>query len=185
MLLKIRLHCCIGVYADFNSQAPPPSIRRFTIGNVEFCNSSAMIRKSFLKENHLSYREGYLGMQDYRLYMEASKRGSISCLADIHHRYRVHGDGMSIRAHRDFPTERARIYNSIRCDSLRMSGVRLSEQEESMLGRLLPEGELPVWNRQEREQLSNIFAEIRKQLAESGFTALHELDGLLWSVLNH
>ena len=92
---------------------------------------------------------------------------------------------MSIRAHRDFPTERARIYNGIRCDSLRMSGVRLSEQEESMLGRLLPEGELPVWNRQEREQLSNIFAEIRKQLAESGFTALHELDGLLWSVLNH
>lgn len=31
MLLKIRLHCCIGVYADFNSQAPPPSIRRFTL----------------------------------------------------------------------------------------------------------------------------------------------------------
>lgn len=31
MLLKIRLHCCIGVYADFNSQAPPPSIRRFTV----------------------------------------------------------------------------------------------------------------------------------------------------------
>ena len=30
MLLKIRLHCCIGVYADFNSQAPPPSIRCFT-----------------------------------------------------------------------------------------------------------------------------------------------------------
>ena len=34
MLLKIRLHCCIGVYADFNSQAPPPSIRRFTIEAV-------------------------------------------------------------------------------------------------------------------------------------------------------
>lgn len=34
MLLKIRLHCCIGVYADFNSQAPPPSIRRFTANNT-------------------------------------------------------------------------------------------------------------------------------------------------------
>ena len=172
-------------YTGALPESPKYYQAKLLIGNVEFCNSSAMIRKSFLKENHLSYREGYLGMQDYRLYMEASKRGSISCLADIHHRYRVHGDGMSIRAHRDFPTERARIYNSIRCDSLRMSGVRLSEQEESMLGRLLPEGELPVWNRQEREQLSNIFAEIKKQLAEIGFTALRELDGLLWSVLNH
>ena len=31
MLLKIRLHCYIGVYPDFNPQAPPPSIRRFTM----------------------------------------------------------------------------------------------------------------------------------------------------------
>ena len=77
------------------------------------------------------------------------------------------------------------MYNRIRCDSLRLSGVRLSEQEEALLGLLLPEGELPVWNRQEQEQLSRIFAEIQKQLAESGFTARRELDGILWFVLNH
>ncbi len=53
---------------------------RLLIGNVEFCNSSAMIRKSFLKENNLSYREGCAGMQDYQFYMEASKHGAISCL---------------------------------------------------------------------------------------------------------
>ncbi len=155
------------------------------IGNLEFCNSSAMIRKRFLEENGLTYREGYLGMQDYRFYMEASKLGAISCLADTLHRYRVHDGGMSARVRRDFPEERARMYNRIRCDSLRMSGVRLSGREEDLLGRLLPEGELPVWNRQEREQLSGVFAEIRRQLAESGFTALRELDGILWSVLNH
>lgn len=66
-----------------------------------------------------------------------------------------------------------------------MSGVRLSGREEAVLGRLLPEGELPVWNRQEREQLSGVFAEIKRQLAENGFIALRELDGILWSVLNH
>ena len=65
------------------------------------------------------------------------------------------------------------------------SGVRQSEREKGVLGRLLPEGELPVWNRQEREQLSGVFAEIKKQLTENGFTALRELDGILWSVLNH
>ncbi len=92
---------------------------------------------------------------------------------------------MSARARREFPAERARIYNRIRCDSLRLSSVRLSEQEEAALGRLLPEGELPVWNRQEREQLSYIFSEIQKQLTESGFTAIHELKRILWSILNH
>ena len=65
------------------------------------------------------------------------------------------------------------------------SGVRLSEREKGVLGRLLPEGELPVWNRQEREELSGVFDEIKKQLTENGFTALRELDGILWSVLNH
>ena len=158
---------------------------RLLIGNLEFCNSSTMIRKTFLEENSLSYREGYYGMQDYRFYMEASKRGAISCLADTLHRYRVHDGGMSVRFHRDFPAERARMYNRIRSDSLRMSGVRLSEREEAVLGRLLPEGGLPVWNRQEREQLSSVFDEIKKQLRENGFTALRELDGILWSVLNH
>jgi hypothetical protein len=65
------------------------------------------------------------------------------------------------------------------------SGVRLSEREEGVLGRLLPEGELPVWNRQEREQLSGVFDEIKKQLTENALTALRELDGILLSVLNH
>jgi len=92
---------------------------------------------------------------------------------------------MSVRAQRDFPAERARIYNSIRCDSLRLSGVRLSGQEEAILGSLLPECKPPVWNRQEREQLSSVFAEIRKQLADGGFTAIHELDEILGSILNH
>ena len=166
-------------------ESPKHYQAKLLIGNVEFCNSSAMIRKSFLEENHLSYREGSLGMQDYRLYTEASKLGAFSCLAGAYHMYRVHDGGMSARTHRDCPAERAQMYNRIRCDSLRMSGVQLSEQEEAALGRLLPEEELPVWNRQEREQLSALFTEIKKQLAESRFTAIQELDGILWSVLNH
>ena len=117
--------------------------------------------------------------------MEASKLGAISCLADKHHRYRVHDGGITVRTRREMPTERARIYNSIRCDSLRMSGVHLDEQEESLLGRLLPEDGLPVWNRRERDDLTALFAEIRKQLAAEAFPALRELDDILWTILNH
>ncbi len=175
---------CLGSIGAF-PESPEYYRAKLLIGNLEFCNSSVMIRKTFPEENSLPYREGYFGMQDYRFYMEASKRGDISCLADLLHRYRVHDGGMSVRVRRDFPAERARMYNLIRCDSLRLSGVRLSEREEGVLGRLLPEGKLPVWNRQEREELSGVFAEIKKQLTENGFTALRELDGILWSVLNH
>ena len=158
---------------------------KLLLENLEFCNSSAMIRKSFLEENHLSYREGYPGMQDYRFYMEASKLGAISCLADIHHKYRVHEDGVTARTRRDHPAERARIYNVIRCDSLRMSGVRLTKRDEDLLGALLPEGALPVWNRREREALADLFGKIRAQLVSEGFPALRELDETVFTILNH
>ena len=59
----------------------------------------------------------------------ASKHGAISCLADTHHRCRVRGAGSDLRIRREFPEERAQKFNSVRCDSLRMSGVKLSGQE--------------------------------------------------------
>ena len=172
-------------YTGVMPGSPKHYLARLLIGNLEFCNSSAMIRKSFLEEHRLSYRDGCCGMQDYRFYMEASKHGEISCLADVYHQYRLNSTGMSAEIHRQMPEERARIYNSIRCDSLRMSGVRLTGQDESLLGLLLPENGLPVWNRAEREKLTEIFAEIRNQLAAGGFSAIRELDEILWSVLNH
>ncbi|MBR5626698.1 MAG: hypothetical protein IKW74_03640 [Thermoguttaceae bacterium] len=66
-----------------------------------------------------------------------------------------------------------------------MSGVRLSEQDELLLGRLLPEDALPVWNRQERQQLTTLFTDIRAQLDVGYFPAIRELDALLFSILNH
>lgn len=66
-----------------------------------------------------------------------------------------------------------------------MSGVRLSVEDVLLLGRLLPEGALPVWNRQERQQLTALFTDIRGQLAAAGFPAIRELDALLFSILNH
>jgi hypothetical protein len=66
-----------------------------------------------------------------------------------------------------------------------MSGVRLSKQDESLLGQLLPENGPPVWNRQDREKLTNLFSEIHGQLVAEGFSAIRELDEILWSILNH
>lgn len=158
---------------------------KLLLQNLEFCNSSAMIRKSFMEDRHLSYREEYFVMQDYRFFMEASKLGAISCLADVHHRYRLHDGQISGTSRRTHSAERAGIYNRIRCDSLRMSGVRLREEDALLLGRLLPEDGPPVWNRQERQQLTSLFTEIREQLAAGGFPAIRELDEILFSILNH
>lgn len=158
---------------------------KLLLQNLEFCNSSAMIRKSFIEDWHLSYREDHFVMQDYRFFMEASKLGAIACLADIHHRYRLHDGQISGSSRRTHPAERARLYNRIRRDSLRMSGVRLSEADGLLLERLLPENTLPLWNRHERQQLTALFTDIRGQLAAGGFPALGELDAILFSILNH
>ena len=66
-----------------------------------------------------------------------------------------------------------------------MSGVRLSEQDEFLLGQLLPEDALPVWNRQEREKLADLFGKIRRQLVAGGFSAIRELDEIMFCILNH
>ena len=165
--------------------SPKHYLAKLLTGNLEFCHSSAMLRKSFLEEKNLSYREDCPGLEDYCFYMEASRVGKISCLADVHIHRRLSGDGVSNDSLREFTAERARLFNGIRCDSLRMSGVRLSKQEECLLGQLLPEDRLPVWNRQEREQLTNLFSEIRSQLVAGGFAAIGELDEILFSILNH
>ena len=66
-----------------------------------------------------------------------------------------------------------------------MSGAELSDSEKSLLSRLLPEDRLPIWNRSEREELTGLFAKIRKQLKNKGFTAIKELDEILLSILYH
>ncbi len=153
--------------------------------NPEFCYSSAIIRKAFLKEHNLTYRDDDHGLHDYRFFMESSKFGAISCLADIHYRHRVQDIGINAGSGLKFTKERAQIYNRIRCDSLSLSGVNLSNNDRSTLGRLLPESGLPIWNRREREKLAKLFAKIRKQLVSNGFSAISELDEILLSTLNH
>ena len=158
---------------------------RLLLGKPEFHNSTVMIRKSFLVDNDLSYREGFTGMEDYRLFMEASKLGAISCLADCHYHYRSHGNEISAGSNVKISEEHVRIYNRIRCDSLHMSGVRLSEEDELLLNQLLPEDRLPIWSRWEREKLTDLFVKIREQLVAEGFTAIRELDEVVLSILNH
>ena len=165
--------------------SPKHFLAKMLIGKPEFCDSSVMIRRSFLKDNDLHFKEDHPGLQAYRFLMESSKLGSVSCLADIHYKYRVHDDGISPGSPGQLPEERARSYNRIRCDSLSMSGAELSDSEKALLSRLLPEDRLPLWNRSERDELTGLFAKIRKQLKNKGFTAIKELDEILLSILYH
>ena len=144
------------------------------LGSPEFCSSSVMIRKTFITGNHLSFRKDLPGPAYFRFFMEASKKGAVSCLADIHLKHRINS----------ISEDQSALYNSIRCDSLRMSGVRLTKQEESRLGKLLPVSGAPAWNRKERDELTMLFAKIRGQLAAEGFPSLKALDEITWSVLN-
>ncbi|MCR5687429.1 MAG: glycosyltransferase family 2 protein [Lachnospiraceae bacterium] len=157
---------------------------RMLIGKPEFCISSIMTRKSFLDDEKLVYKEGFSGLEDYQFIMEASKAGDISCLARVH--YKICGyDARPIDDGEDQSPGREARYNRIRCDSLHLSGVKLNEREEALLGHLLPEDKLPLWTRKEREQLTGLFASIRTGLLKEGFAAIHELDEIILSILNH
>ena len=138
------------------------------IKNLEFCNSSAIFRSSFLERAGLTYREGYEGMQDYRFYMEASKSGNISCLTGIHHRWRIHQNSRTWQDMHRYTQERAKSYGRIRRDSLKLSGAQLTENEVRQLNELMPEQDRPIWNRKQRETACMLFQKLLHQATENG-----------------
>ena len=70
--------------------------------NVGPIHPSTMIRRSFLLENNIRYRESELKAQDYGLWLDCiNVGGTIVCLKNILLGYRVHREQITISHHED------------------------------------------------------------------------------------
>ena len=135
-----------------------------------------MVRRSFLEENHIFLKDEHADPGYFRFLMETSKRGSVSCLAGVHYKLRIHGS-------EGYTDED--VFNGIRMESLLLSGVKLKKEDEALLARLLPDGNLPLWNKNERDDLTRILDEIRGQLVKEEFPYIEAFDEIVKSVLYH
>lgn len=110
--------------------------------NVDFGNSSVMIRKEFIEKNNLKYRDGSLGMQDFRFFMESSKVGNISSIDEILLKHRVHKSSETNKNKSFLQYEREAIYAKIQRESLERSGFCLEEKEFEVITLILKEKQI-------------------------------------------
>lgn len=130
---------------------------------IDFVNGTAMIRKKFIVENNLYYKNNCYGMQDYRFYIESSKVGKISTLSNFLLRYRIHEGSETEYIFKTYTKERAKVYASFQRYSLWESGFRLDENELRLINKVLAERNGKCESKKEFKELYWIFKKILKQ----------------------
>ncbi len=130
---------------------------------LDFMNPTAMIRKKFLLDKNLYYKDNYLGMQDYQFYIESSRLGNISSIEDFILKHRIHKQSESyIRLNRD-AISRKKMYEKIRHDSLEGSGFRLDKRDYEIIDYAFQEEQFNCGSMKEWKTIRNIFRKILAQ----------------------
>lgn len=130
---------------------------------MDFRNGTAMIRKSFIEEHNLQYQENCYGMQDYKFYIDSSKVGNISTIDNVLLYYREHGGNETKRRMQEYKEQRRKKYAEFQRESLRVSGYKLDESRLVIINKILAEYDGGCNNREELQQLYEVFCEILRQ----------------------
>lgn len=152
--------------------------------NVDFSNATAMIRHDFINKNGLSYREGCLGMQDYRFYVDSSKVGNISAVDNVVLRNRRHKENETKKQMINNAASRAALYNEIRRESLQMSGYKLSDEQLSVIDQMISEEKPHFTSVEDYENLYGVFRDIIRQAHEMEVNYYEELRYVLKRLLS-
>lgn len=141
----------------------------------DFANGTAMIRKDFISNNNLRYRDNYLGMQDYQFYIESSKIGFISSVDDVLLKYRIHTDNETSRQYNNNGSERAKLYSKMRHESLEKSGFDLSENDYRIIDRIMIEIKPRFTTKEDIMSLYILFKKVLRQSYEMNVEYKKEL----------
>lgn len=110
--------------------------------SIDFGNSSAMIRKDFIDKHHLRYKDNSFGMQDFRFFMESSKKGNISSVDAVLLKNRDHSERETYRNRNHYTKERAKLFAEIQRESLALSGFILDDKDFDIINVTMPEGRI-------------------------------------------
>ncbi len=146
---------------------------------VDFRNGTTMIRHDFIRNNKLKYKDDYLGMQDYRFFMEASKIGNISTIPDFILKWRMHGDNETFRQMNGNSEKRKQLYAQIQKDSFQMSGFQLDQSDYETIIRIYSETHDGCKNIDDLDELYCVTKKILKQADEMKADYYDELEHYL------
>lgn len=166
-------------------QSPEPRISpkynksMLLFGGVSFSNSTALIRKEFIIENNLLFKDGCFGMQDVAFYMDASKCGNISAIEDNVLMYRIHSESeTACNLERNFE-QRKRKFVELQRGSLEKSGFCLDEKDYELIHTIMAEEPGKCQNKKEFEEFYRVLKKISSQAEKMNIDYLPELNHVL------
>ena len=146
------------------------------LGGVDFSNSTAMIRRSFLEKTGIQYRDNCYGMQDVRFYMEASKVGTIVGIKDYLLKYRMHSENETTKNIEKYGKERRRKFAELQRYSIETSGFHLETRELEIINRVFPEDGGKWDSVTDMIATYDVLKHMLKQAAEMNFDYVGELN---------
>lgn len=160
----------------FNVVFNPKRIKAEIMFKNQIVNSSAMIRKQFIVENNLFYRDNYLGMEDYKFWTECSVCGNLMNIDELLIYYRVSGNNETNRINTQKAKERERLYAQIQKDALRLNGFILSPSEENIFCRVFMEDKRKYNSLEDLKLVHGVLNKIILQAKERKLDYLNELE---------
>ncbi|MCM1047757.1 MAG: glycosyltransferase [Clostridiales bacterium] len=95
-------------------------------------NATSMYRREFVEKNNLFYREGFLGMQDYKFWTECAACGQLANIDRVLSKWRRHGANTTLKAREKHRAERVEKIAEIQKESLKMQGFVLDDREQAL-----------------------------------------------------
>ena len=126
-------------------------------------NGTVMFKKEIVLKNDIWYKEESMGMQDFRFFMEASKKTKFSSVPNVLLYYRRYSDNTTAYMTKQKTDQRAKTYADIQRKSIELSGFKLTEQEMMHINNMITETMRKSYSMEELNELCNIFKKMVRQ----------------------
>lgn len=139
-------------------------------------NATSMYRREFVEKNHIAYREGFCGMQDYKFWTECAACGRIANIEKVFSKWRDHGTNTTWKMLKECREERKAKYAEIQKESLRMQGFVLENREQELFCKVFGEGNSNFLALDDLLEVQKILMKLIRQAKDKGDDNVKELE---------
>lgn len=140
----------------------PKYIKAYFLFADAIPNSSAMIRRKFIKDNHIKYRDNMYGAEDYRFWVECSMLGKIASIDKVMLYWRNRKENETSKVLSEHKDKRKLVIREIQQYALQESGFQLTKVDYEIIHKVFEENGV-IQNLQEIDDIYNALYKISKQ----------------------
>lgn len=127
-------------------------------------NGSTMMRTNFVRSHQLVYKDGYMGMEDYRFWIECAALGNIANLDEILLYWRRTSGSETSRVEREQQLQRRIKYAELQKDALKLNGFELTAEEINIFTKCFAENKREFIS---IDDLQKVMLVLKKMIAQA------------------